>query len=151
MMRKLVFLTGLVLLSMFSSIASASCTVSGVKASDRAWIKATNKHKLDILDRFFSKDATFTGAYQQEPVLTPEDRHTYFVSLFKDKPNLKVHFNKNNIKLFDSVAVSSGLCTIEWQKKGKLLHKVLRYTFVYQCTKDGYKFINYHVSTSLKK
>ncbi|MGL4881899.1 MAG: DUF4440 domain-containing protein, partial [Waterburya sp.] len=63
---------------------------------------------------------------------TPDEIKNYFIGLTQ-KPDLKVVFNGQNVRVLDdNTATNSGLYTFSYTENGKTVEVPARYTFLYE-------------------
>lgn len=134
------------LLLIFTSCiwAAAANTQQGVKQAGQEWAAALSARDAQKITNLYAKDAllyaTFTNMLDNQPA-----RYAYFQGLVKN-PDLKVVFDKQNIRLFGNTAINSGLYTFSFTDQGKVVTVPARYTFVYTLTPKGWMIVDHHSS-----
>jgi uncharacterized protein (TIGR02246 family) len=108
------------------------------------WKRELNAHDPEkiaaLYDEHFLLYATFQSKIDHYDALLQ-----YFIRLAQ-KPELKVIFNEQNIRVFGATAVNSGLYTFSYQEEGKLKEIQARFTFVYVLTPAGWRIVEHHSS-----
>ena len=118
--------------------------------------------KSEISDQFVMwNDALQTGdpdnviaCYAADAILLPtvsaKVRHNhdeirdYFVHFLSKKPNGRII--EQNIRIYDTIAINSGLYTFSLMENGGRADVAARFTFVYQKHEDGWLIIEHHSS-----
>ena len=118
--------------------------------------------KNDISDQFARwNDALLTGdpdnvvaCYAEDAILLPtvsaKVRHNhdeirdYFVHFLAKKPNGRI--TEQNIRIYDNIAINSGLYTFSLTADGGQNDVAARFTFVYRKYDDGWLIIEHHSS-----
>ncbi len=99
-----------------------------------------------------------TGLYDKEAIIYPTFENKlnstaqiqdYFKNLMQ-KPDLRVHFDDKNIRVFGDVAVNSGFYTFSYSENGKTIKVPARYTFVYVKKPQGWLIVDHHSSVMPK-
>ena len=104
-------------------------------------LAARNPVKITALyDKEAYLYATFQNMFDNR-----EEILQYFNGLMK-KPNLKVTFNRESIRVYGETAINSGLYTFSYTNNGKLVKVPARYTFVYTETPHGWLIVDHHSS-----
>jgi len=84
------------------------------------------------------------------PTVSAKVRHNhdeirdYFVHFLSKKPHGRII--EQNIRIYDNIAVNSGLYTISLMEDGGHSDVAARFTFVYQKYEDGWLVIEHHSS-----
>jgi uncharacterized protein (TIGR02246 family) len=68
----------------------------------------------------------------------------YFVHFLSKKPYGKI--TEQNIRIYDNIAINSGLYTFSLMGDGDQTDVAARFTFVYRKYKDGWMIIEHHSS-----
>ena len=118
--------------------------------------------KNEILDQFeMWNNALQTGdpdkvvaCYAEDaillPTVSPKVRHNhveirdYFVHFLSKKPHGKI--TEKNIRIYDDIAINSGLYTFSLMGDGGPTDVAARFTFVYRKYEDGWLIIEHHSS-----
>jgi len=118
--------------------------------------------KNEISDQFVMwNDALQTGnpdnvvaCYAADAILLPtvssKVRHNhdeirdYFVHFLSKKPNGRI--TEHNIRIYDNIAINSGLYTFSLMEDGGHSDVDARFTFVYRRYEDGWQIIEHHSS-----
>ena len=118
--------------------------------------------KNEISDQFVMwNDALQTGdpdnvvaCYTADAILLPtvsaKVRHNhdeirdYFVHFLSKKPNGRII--EQNIRIYDTIAINSGLYTFSLMEDGVHTDVAARFTFVYGKYEDGWLIIEHHSS-----
>ncbi|MDH3358524.1 MAG: SgcJ/EcaC family oxidoreductase [Desulfobacteraceae bacterium] len=118
--------------------------------------------KSEILDQFVMwNDALQTGdpdnvvaCYAENAILLPtvsaKVRHNhdeirdYFVHFLAKKPNGRI--TEQNIRIYDNIAINSGLYTFSLMGDDGHTDVAARFTFVYRKYEDGWLIIEHHSS-----
>jgi uncharacterized protein (TIGR02246 family) len=118
--------------------------------------------KKEILDQFeMWNNALQTGdpdkvvaCYAENaillPTVSPKVRHNhaeirdYFVHFLSKKPHGRI--TEENIRIYDDIAINSGLYTFSLMGDGGHTDVAARFTFVYRKYEDGWLIIEHHSS-----
>jgi uncharacterized protein (TIGR02246 family) len=118
--------------------------------------------KNEISDQFVKwNDALLTGDpsnvvayYASDAILLPtvsaKVRHNhdeirdYFVHFLSKKPHGRI--TEQNIRIYDNIAINSGLYTFSLMEDGDQTDVAARFTFVYRKYEDGWLIIEHHSS-----
>jgi uncharacterized protein (TIGR02246 family) len=118
--------------------------------------------KNDISDQFARwNNALLTGdpnnviaCYAADAILLPtvsaKVRHNhdeirdYFVHFLSKKPHGRI--TEQNIRIYDNIAINSGLYTFSLMEDGSQKDVAARFTFVYRKYEDGWLIIEHHSS-----
>ena len=73
-----------------------------------------------------------------------EEIRDYFVHFLAKKPIGRI--TEDNIRLYDDIAINSGLYTFSLAENGSRADVAARFTFVYQKSEDGWLIIEHHSS-----
>lgn len=115
-----------------------------VYQAGQQWAKALQSRNPENITALYAKDAilyaTFTNMLDNKSEIL-----NYFKGLTK-KSNLKVTFNKQNVRLFGYTAINSGIYTFSYSDNGKTINVPARYTFVYTSTPNGLLIVDHHSS-----
>lgn len=118
--------------------------------------------KNEILDQFVKwNDALQTedpgnvvACYAEDAILLPtvsakvrhnhEEIRDYFVHFLSKKPNGRI--TEQNIRIYDNIAINSGLYTFSLAEDDGHTDVPARFTFVYRKYEDGWLIIEHHSS-----
>jgi uncharacterized protein (TIGR02246 family) len=84
------------------------------------------------------------------PTVSPKVRHNheeirdYFLHFLAKKPIGRI--TEDNIRLYDDIAINSGLYTFSLAENGDRADVAARFTFVYRKSEDGWLIIEHHSS-----
>jgi uncharacterized protein (TIGR02246 family) len=110
-----------------------------------AWGKALASRDSKNITALYAPEAVLLATFSNE-LDTPQEISNYFVGLTK-KPDLKVKFEKQNVKVFDdNTASNSGLYTFSFTEKGKTVSVPARYTFTYEKINGKWSIVEHHSS-----
>ena len=130
------------------SASAASATISDreVEKLGQNWGTALASRDPDQIVSLYDKDAVLLATFNNE-LNTPDSIKEYFVGLTK-KPDLKVVFNNQNVRVLDeNTATNSGLYTFSYSDNGKTVEVPARYTFLYEKRGDRWMIVKHHSST----
>src|SRR5262245_51162326 len=114
-----------------------SVTAFAMPADQRDTIKSVGKICKQVMlariqEQFavlYAKDAILYPTFENKAD-TPEQLLSYFKKISANQ-DLQVKFNQEHIRVYDNVAINSGLYTFSYQKDGQEVRVPARYTFVY--------------------
>lgn len=92
----------------------------------------------------YAEDAVLLPTVSNEIRKTPAAIQDYFVRFLKKKPRGRII--QQNIRLFDTLAINSGIYTFDLTIDGNDAQLLCRYTFVYRKEPQGWKIIEHHSS-----
>jgi len=84
------------------------------------------------------------------PTLSAKVRHNhdeirdYFVQFLSKKPNGRI--TEQNMRIYDNIAINSGLYTFSVTENGGQTDVAARFTFVYRKQENGWLIIEHHSS-----
>ena len=94
--------------------------------------------------------ACYAGDAILLPTVSAQVRHNhdeirdYFVHFLAKKPYGRI--TEQNIRIFDNIAINSGLYTFTLTENGAQTDVAARFTFVYRKDADGWSIIEHHSS-----
>lgn len=116
-----------------------------IKHTAHQWANALASREpsqmIELYDNHFYLYATFENEISTQSALL-----AYFKKLMA-KPDLHVQFERENIRIYDNIAINSGLYTFFYRdSSGKMVKVPARYTFVYKNSLSGWLIIDHHSS-----
>ncbi|MBU0698672.1 MAG: SgcJ/EcaC family oxidoreductase [Proteobacteria bacterium] len=108
------------------------------------WNKALQTEDPDNVVAYYAADAILL------PTVSAKVRHNhaeirdYFVHFLSKKPRGRI--TEQNIRIYDNIAINSGLYTFSLTQDGAHADVAARFTFVYRKHKDGWLIIEHHSS-----
>ena len=108
------------------------------------WNKALQTGDPDKVVACYAVDAILL------PTLSAKVRHNhdeirdYFVQFLSKKPNGRI--TEQNIRIYDNIAINSGLYTFSVTENGVQTDVAARFTFVYRKQENGWLIIEHHSS-----
>ncbi|MGL5805809.1 MAG: SgcJ/EcaC family oxidoreductase [Xenococcaceae cyanobacterium] len=136
----------------YNASASSATTISDrdIEQLGQNWGVALASRDPNQIVSLYDKDAVLLATFNNE-LNTPDEIKEYFVGLTK-KPDLKVVFNNQNIRILDENTVTnSGLYTFSYTDNGKTVEVPARYTFLYEKKGDRWAIVKHHSSTRPEK
>ncbi len=109
-----------------------------------AWTRALETGDPDEVVACYAVDAVLL------PTLSPKVRHNheeirdYFVHFLSKAPRGRII--EQNIRVYDSIAINSGLYTFSLKENSVRADTAGRFTFVYRKIDDGWLIIEHHSS-----
>ncbi len=117
-----------------------------VKQLGQEWGTALSSGDPNQVVSLYDQEAVLLATFKDE-LDTPDEINNYFIGLTK-KPDLKVVFNTQNVRVLDEdTAINSGLYTFYYTENGKTVEIPARYVFVYEKRSDGWTIVDHHSST----
>ncbi len=118
-----------------------------VENSFEQWINAINSRSVIDITNLYDKDAILLPTMLNKVCNSPELIKSYFEELVK-KNDLKVVAKEAHIRVFDNIAVNSGLYIFSFKKDQTSNLTVIpaRFSFVYKKTPQGWQIIDHHSS-----
>ncbi|WP_211116227.1 SgcJ/EcaC family oxidoreductase [Roseinatronobacter bogoriensis] len=92
----------------------------------------------------YAEDAVLLPTVSNEIRKTPAAIRAYFKRFLKKQPRGRII--EQNIRLFDTLAINSGLYTFDLTIEGTTVQLLCRYTFVYRKDPQGWMIIEHHSS-----
>ncbi len=136
-------LVGSLLLAL-TSLAGDEADIAAATDSWRAAVDARDAKKVAAL---YDPQALLYATFQTR-LDSPKEILSYFKHL-AEKPDLKVKFHRQDIRVFDGdAAINSGLYTFSYTEDGKPVSVPARYTFVYVKDNGAWRIINHHSSVN---
>jgi len=131
--------------SLFLTLSAFAGDEADVAAATDAWRAAIDARDPQAVSSLYDPQALLYATFQTR-LDSPKKILSYFKHL-TEKPELKVKFHRQDIRVFDGdAAINSGLYVFSYSEDGRTVSVPARYTFVY--VKDGgdWKIINHHSS-----
>jgi uncharacterized protein (TIGR02246 family) len=117
----------------------------GIKTLGQDWGTALSSGDANQITALYDQEAVLLATFSDE-LDTAKEIETYFVGLLQ-KPDLKVAFNAQNIRVLDdNTATNSGLYTFSYSENGKTVEVPARYTFLYEKKGDRWMIVEHHSS-----
>lgn len=110
------------------------------------WNKALQTGNPDIVVACYAEDAILL------PTVSAKVRHNhaeirdYFVHFLAKNPSGRI--TEQNIRLYDNIAINSGLYTFSLTENDDHSDVAARFTFVYKKSEEGWLIIEHHSSIS---
>lgn len=117
---------------------------AAVRRASAAWETSINQRKPLVTVGLYDNDF-YLYATLKNKIKSFDNLVEYFTVLSK-KQDMNVKFDNQNIRVYGSVAVNSGLYTFSFTKDGKKVSIPARYTFVYLLTPEGWRIVDHHSS-----
>lgn len=122
-------------------------------------MEATNTEIAELFDRWnaalqtgdprkvaqlYAKSAILLPTLSSRLRQSPEAIEEYFEEFLRLKPRSKII--QQNVRLFDDIAINSGVYVFEIEREGQPLSVKARFTFIYHCEGGDWKIIEHHSS-----
>ena len=116
------------------------------KISDQfvIWNNALQTGDPDNVVACYAPDAILLPTVSAKVRHNHEEIRDYFVHFLAKKPNGRI--TEDNIRLYDNIAINSGLYTFSLAENGTRADVAARFTFVYRKSEDGWLIIEHHSS-----
>lgn len=108
------------------------------------WNDALQTGDAKKVAALYAENATLLPTFSKEMRQTPEEIEEYFKIFLKLHP--KGSIIRQNARLYDPIAINSGLYDFETTVDGETHHMMGRFTFVYRKDDDAWKIIEHHSS-----
>jgi uncharacterized protein (TIGR02246 family) len=116
-----------------------------VKMLGQDWGTALSSGDANQMTALYDREAVLLATFSDE-LDTAKEIETYFMGLLQ-KPDLKVDFNAQNIRVLDdNTATNSGLYTFSYTENGKTVEVPARYTFLYEKKGESWMIVEHHSS-----
>jgi len=147
-MRKIASL--LVFLAMAGCASTADMDTSdnataGIRAATEAWRAAYDSRDAGRITAMYEKSAVLWGTTSKTIAASPEAIADYF----KDaalRPNARVVFTEQNVRVLGDVAFDSGLYTFKDIRDGREISNPARYSMVFQRKQGNWMLVHHHSS-----
>lgn len=139
-------------LLLFTAISALPSGFAGpaeeVEAATQAWVDAFNTRDPEQVLALYAADAVFWGTVSPTLRDTPEEIRDYFKSM-PERPESRVSLGERRVRVFGSVALSTGLYTFTDVRDGERVAHASRFSFAYRKTPDGRWLIVDHHSSAV--
>lgn len=110
------------------------------------WAKELSGNNPQKVVSLYAPDALLYATFKNQ-IDTQTARLDYFKGLMETNKNLKVTFNQEHIRIYDDIAINSGIYTFSFlNKKNQEVKIPARYTFVYHKEPSAWFIIEHHSS-----
>ena len=109
------------------------------------WNAALQTHDPKQVAALYAPDATLLPTLSKEVRQSPDAIEDYFTEFLKLSP--KGTIVQQNIRIYDPIAINSGVYSFRTKISGKAHDVAARFTFVYRREPSGWKIIEHHSST----
>lgn len=110
------------------------------------WIDTVCASDVDDILELYEANAILHPTISPVVADTSDKRREYFV-LFKEQGDISARIDECHTRIFNEVAVNSGVYTFIFTKDGKRREIPARFSFTYRKTADGWKIVDHHSST----
>jgi uncharacterized protein (TIGR02246 family) len=142
-MLKRIFLTIALLMGATNALALQPVSEE-VKKLTETWQSAIASRNAVTITNLYDNHA-FLYATFEDMLDSRESILSYFEKLVKHK-DLKVTFDKENVRSYGETVINSGLYTFSYEENGKIVKVPARYTFVYAHEPKGWFIVEHHSS-----
>ena len=108
------------------------------------WNKALQTGNPDNVAACYAEDAILLPTVSAKVRHNHHEIRDYFVHFLTKKPRGRII--EQNIRIYDKIALNSGLYTFSLTENGDHADVAARFTFVYQKYDDGWLIIEHHSS-----
>lgn len=108
------------------------------------WNQALQTGDPDKVVACYAADAILLPTVSAKVRHNHDEIRDYFVLFLAKKPHGRII--EQNIRIFDSIAINSGLYTFSLTEDGAQADVAARFTFVYRKHEDGWLIIEHHSS-----
>ena len=108
------------------------------------WNQALQTENPDKVVACYAKDAILLPTVSAKVRHNHDEIRDYFVHFLSKKPQGRII--EQNIRIYDTIAINSGLYNFSLTENGNLSDAAARFTFVYQKSENGWLIIEHHSS-----
>ncbi|UCD31969.1 MAG: SgcJ/EcaC family oxidoreductase [Desulfobacterales bacterium] len=108
------------------------------------WNNALQTGNPDAVVACYAEDAILLPTVSAKVRHNHDEIRDYFVHFLTKKPHGKI--TEENIRIYDNIAISSGLYTFSLTENGDPADVAARFTFVYKKYDDGWLIVDHHSS-----
>ena len=119
-------------------------TEQDVLALFETWNSALQTGDPDKVVECYADNATLLPTVSNQVRHNPAEIRDYFVHFLALKPSGTI--NESNIRIFDDVAINSGVYTFDLTVDGEATSTTARFTYVYQQIDGKWVIIEHHSS-----
>lgn len=116
-----------------------------VAAATAAWAAAYNSREASRITAQYDSEAVFWGTGSKTIRATPDAIGEYFKDAGK-RPDSRVAFGEQHIRIYGDVAISSGYYTFSGVRDGKAVSSPARYTMVFHQKNGKWVLVDHHSS-----
>lgn len=124
---------------------SATSSREQVAQATAAWKTAYDSREPGRITQMYSTDAALWGTTSKAIAPTPADIADYFKGAAA-RPNARVTFNQQHIRVYGDVAVNSGAYTFSDVRDGQTTMRPARYSMVFRNTGGKWLLVDHHSS-----
>jgi uncharacterized protein (TIGR02246 family) len=119
-------------------------TTNEVSELFEEWNRALQTGDPDQVVACYAEDAILLPTVSAKVRHNHDEIRDYFVHFLAKKPNGRI--TEGNIRIFDDLAINSGLYTFTLTQDGVTSDVAARFTYVYQKQSQGWRIIEHHSS-----
>ena len=108
------------------------------------WNNALQTRDPDNVVACYAADAILLPTVSAKVRHNHDEIRDYFVHFLSKKPNGRI--TEQNIRIYDNIAINSGLYTFSLMEDEGPTDVAARFTFVYRKNEDGWLIIEHHSS-----
>ncbi len=108
------------------------------------WNNALLTEDPDRVVACYAEDAILLPTVSAKVRHDHDEIRDYFVHFLSKKPEGRIH--EQNIRVFNDIAINSGLYNFSVTQDGQRVDVAARFTFVYRKDADGWRIIEHHSS-----
>ncbi|MFO0389064.1 MAG: SgcJ/EcaC family oxidoreductase [Alphaproteobacteria bacterium] len=116
-----------------------------VKAALNAWVEAIETGDVEKVVALYDKNSTMLSAFAIEPITSHKGLTEYYKKVVNE-PEISIDVTTQDVRIFDNVAVNTGLYTFHWVQDGETMDVPSRFSFVYVLKDGKWAIISHHSS-----
>ena len=140
-MKKLLVL----LLCFCPAFAQAAPKTPDVKAALTEWVDAIEVGDVEKVVSLYDRDSTMLSAFAIDPITSHKGLREYYKKVVNE-PEIDITVTAQDVRIFDNVAVNTGLYTFHWVQDGEAMDIPARFSFVYVLKNGKWSIISHHSS-----
>ena len=133
------------LLCLLPAFAQAAPKIPDVKAALTEWVEAIETGDVEKVVSLYDRDSTMLSAFAIDPITTHEGLRQYYKKVVNE-PDISIDVTAQDVRIFDNVAVNTGLYTFHWVQDGETMDVPARFSFVYVLKNGKWSIISHHSS-----
>lgn len=146
MSRIALALAGSVLAGCASAPMTDAASTAEVAAAATSWATAFNECSAEKLAAMYLPDAALWGTASPALISTPAGVRQYFDRACAAKPQFKVAFGDQRVRVYGHAANNSGVYTFSRTVDGQVRPVTARYSFAYRKVNGAWLIADHHSS-----
>lgn len=132
-------------LSPYPNTVKADHDTTAIEKTLERWLQAISTGSPNAVIELYTDQSILLPTFSKMVHTTYEERLRYF-SFFTSLKNLKGIVEEQHPKIFDGIATNCGLYTFTFERSGKTVTTLARFSFTYIYKNGAWKIVSHHSS-----